>query len=167
MFWKWSAGNTQMKAHRMHFFASRGKPDHGGLHSIVQHHEKPRGGQSTAGAQWCLWNQVCSLFLLIHSELVAKRLPPLLVSPLHSGQRQEGKREELSWLYSSPFVRKQKCLREAQWPAPGHVSAAAASGSLGSRGAGSSETNAGLLPEDAYTGKQSKSGSSQGRSREE
>ena len=52
--------------------------------------------------------QVCSVFLLIHSELVAERLPSLLVSPLHSGQRQEGKREDLSWLYSSPSVKKAK-----------------------------------------------------------
>ena len=93
--------------------------------------------------------QVRSTFFLIHSERVAKRLPPLLVAPLHSGRRQEGKREELSWLHPSPFVRK------AEVPPGGPV---AASGSLGSRGAGLSETNAGLLPEDACTDKRSKPG---------
>ena len=41
MFWKWSTGNTQMKVYHMHFFASQGKPDHGGLQIIVQHYEKP------------------------------------------------------------------------------------------------------------------------------
>lgn len=41
MFWKLSTGSTEIKEYRMHFFASQGKPDHGGLQIIVQRHEKP------------------------------------------------------------------------------------------------------------------------------
>lgn len=102
--------------------------------------------------------QVCSVFLLIHSELVAERLPSLLVSPLHSGQRQEGKREDLSWLYSSPSVKKAKVPPGGPVASPRSRDCCGCLGEPGSRGAGLSEINAGLLPEDVYTNKQSKPG---------
>ena len=51
VFWKLSTGNTQIKEYQMHSFASQRKPDHGGLQITVQHHEKSRGSQSTAGTQ--------------------------------------------------------------------------------------------------------------------
>ena len=116
------------------------------LSSVTRNPEAASPGLALSGVSGA---QVCSTFLLIHSERVAKQPPPLLVSPLHSGRRQEGKREELSWLHPSPLVRK------VEVPPGGPE---AASGSLGSRGAGLSEINAGLLPEGAYTDKRSKPG---------
>lgn len=69
--------------------------------------------------------------------LVAKCLPPLLVSPLHSRQTQEGKREELSQLYLPLLLRKQRSIfLKPHWPDLGHVASLAAMGILGNQGTG-------------------------------